>query len=451
MSPWQLSERAARGQGSQVFDVNYDEPTIANFARLNQMDGGRWVLLPMASISQSFVRFSERNLLPLLFKRSVLRKHIVDLFLPPAHLRTSVSNLCDGWLPHQGPRALISTLLTTVGRGRSNFKKPTSYQRSTKVWTLDQYRDHLKYIRDPSFTPSGYEEKGYLLRGSILTDGFRLLLVTHKLKELKGVRYKRMQNLPPPLTSTLDYFLSEVRNILKSKEIVGQLWNCDPKDIKVIGVDLGKAFTVGASALLPVETLAMDLDPPNVSATEMDLDPVGVSVASMDLDSPTPLTPTSASAIGAAIVSSPPKFHNLKAKQKALYQPTFKFRAWLREKKSLTEDGRPSIQEIETNAPPYRGANANFAAYANYMEQHQEALRAFYGKAFKKHQWESKKAREAEFATLVDQILKLVGGSIGKRRNPDDHVVIGIGLGQFSIKSGLSSLHETFSSYLIKR
>jgi hypothetical protein len=48
-----------------------------------------------------------------------------------------------------------------------------------------------------------------------------------------------------------DYFLTEIRSIVKTKEDVAQLWlNCRPEDIKILGLDLGQACIVGASALL---------------------------------------------------------------------------------------------------------------------------------------------------------------------------------------------------------
>ncbi|KAG9066255.1 hypothetical protein KI688_001476 [Linnemannia hyalina] len=35
------------------------------------------------------------------------------------------------------------------------------------------------------------------------------------------------------------------------RQDVTQLWSCDPKSIKILGIDLGQAFVVGASAILP--------------------------------------------------------------------------------------------------------------------------------------------------------------------------------------------------------
>lgn len=68
--------------------------------------------------------------------------------------------------------------------------------------------------------PATYKEKGYVLRGSILTDGFRVkLLSSFKLRELQDVRYRlwKEDRLPSRLTSTvgrIDFLLQEIRSVL---------------------------------------------------------------------------------------------------------------------------------------------------------------------------------------------------------------------------------------------
>ncbi|KAF9342320.1 hypothetical protein BGX34_008353, partial [Mortierella sp. NVP85] len=138
------------------------------------------------------------------------------------------------------------------------------------------------------------------------------------MKELQGARYKRLTNLPPRISTTVagvDYFLTEVRNVLTSPQDVQTLWPCEPKMIKILGIDLGEACVVGACAILPSES-----PPANVR------DP------------------------------TKPAVQNLHVKTKAVYQPKFKFRHWMESKKSETPaDGSKSISDIETNLPPLKG------------------------------------------------------------------------------------------------
>ncbi|KAI8601164.1 hypothetical protein EDD21DRAFT_429803 [Dissophora ornata] len=51
--------------------------------------------------------------------------------------------------------------------------------------------------------------------------------------------------------NSLDDPLTEIRNIIKTKEDVARLWGCPPSEIKILAIDLDKEFLVGASALLP--------------------------------------------------------------------------------------------------------------------------------------------------------------------------------------------------------
>ncbi|KAI1299057.1 hypothetical protein EDD11_006571, partial [Mortierella claussenii] len=124
--------------------------------------------------------------------------------------------------------------------------------------SLRKMRAHLQDLCQKNFDPKTYATNGYLLRGSIRTDGFRLQVLAFKLNELNCVKYRRLpsERLPDRITSTLagnDYYLTEVRNVVKSKEDVTRLWGdgVDPSKIKILGIDLGQAFVVGASALLP--------------------------------------------------------------------------------------------------------------------------------------------------------------------------------------------------------
>jgi hypothetical protein len=79
-------------------------------------------------------------------------------------------------------------------------------------------------------------------------------------------------------------------------------------------------------------------------------------------------------------------------------------------------------------------------------------LDSFYGSVvLKKHKWNARKARTEEYRLIADRLLQLVGGSTGAKRDEDNKVVIDVGLGKFSSKIRLSSLHESFQSYFVQK
>jgi hypothetical protein len=62
-----------------------------------------------------------------------------------------------------------------------------------------------------------------------------------------------MDILPSRTASTLgctDYFLTEIRNIVRTKPDVSDLWRCGRHQVKVFGLGLGQAFVIGTSALI---------------------------------------------------------------------------------------------------------------------------------------------------------------------------------------------------------
>ncbi|KAF9960813.1 hypothetical protein BGZ72_005819 [Mortierella alpina] len=487
-----LEIKVKRGLLAQEqLEIRYNETTISNFVRLNALLDNPRKVLPVSTAAPSFVSFSELELLPLFWKSDILRAKLLDM----AGRQDMNRVFMTWWLAEQEPGRLTSELLTTIGRGRLGSGKqeinPTGYQRSTTVWSFEEVRAHLMTIKREGFDATEYTEKGYVLRGGISTDGFRLHLQAHKLKELQGVRFRRIV-IPSRLTSTVggttDY-LTEVRNVLKTADDVTRLWQCDPREIKIVGIDLGQSCVFGASALLPGSARAQTAQDSNkghifastmpsaVSATPAISSATSAAIVDT-LPSAHPLAIPSASiassssavtiAKPASVSSSPPPsepapasdttsssdkelvtFHNMSVKSKAFYQPVFKFRRWLNEGKNVQPEGEQSIQDIETNMPTMRGESADFDELTTYISKHQSQLRAFYGRRYQKHTWDRRRAKEAEYAAAADQLLKMVGGTIGEKRKPDNHVLFGIGLGKFSSTSGLTSLHSSFESYLV--
>lgn len=424
-------------------DINWGDPTILNFGLLDRLVGDQRRISPVSPLSQPFIYFTERELLPLLWRSDNLKKWFRDITKKDHWVLPDMM----GWLMGKEPGFLISRLLTTVGNGERKVPgvKSNSYQRSTVTWSLESTRRHLQEIRAKNFDVPGYSEKGYVLRGGISTDGFRLQLTAHKIKELQSVRFRRLpiESIPSPLTSTVggtSHYLKEVRNVIRTQDDVKALWSCDPGDIKILGLDLGQAYVVGASAILPGYKPAS-----SSKVTTISLPVTG-----------DPAVATSSSAHPAQSTSSSPAaptfFHNLSVNQKAVYQPVFKFRHWLGHAKEAVPEGhdRP-LEEIESGMPSLRGQNADYQSYAAYLEEHHDQIQEFYGTKFLSHQWDCKRAKEAEYAAITDQLLRMVGGSIGEKRKDSNNVVIGIGLGQFKSTRNLSSLHGSLLAFFLNK
>ncbi|KAF9159008.1 hypothetical protein BGX21_003433, partial [Mortierella sp. AD011] len=404
-------------------EIDNEISAIENFVQLNRIGKNRRKLAPMTPVAQTFVMFTERQLCSIFWKSRILQER---LFRIAGERYTNCTDL-HNWVSCQAPGFLITQLLSNVGRPehRTNHEGRRGFKEVTKYMSLDEIEEHLKPIQEEDFNARSYTGRGYALRGTIRTDGFRLQLLAFKLKELQSVRYKRLapDKIPPRISSTtggVDYFLTEIRNIVKTKKDVADLWTCPPQQIKILGLDLGQACVLGASALLPGD---------NHSEVE---------VAGGDV----------------TMNAGPAVYRNLAVKQKAVYQPILKFRRWFQNKKNEIPAGSTgSISNIESNLPPLRGESASFESYYSELQKVEGELNAFYNGSmlFKKHQWDANKAHKAEYAIITDRLLKLIGGSIGRQRDKDCEVVIGVGLGQFATKTGLSSLHGSFLSYFVPK
>ncbi|KAF9149755.1 hypothetical protein BG015_008431 [Linnemannia schmuckeri] len=190
----------------------------------------------------------------------------------------------------------------------------------------------------------------------------------------------------------------------------------DPKKIKVLRIDLGQACVVGASGLLPD---ALDFDKKGKMKhsdqnTKGKMKVISTSTApSFSASTSTPAQPK-------------PILFNLTMKQKA---------------------------RIKRRNCLLLGKDASVVKYFEELERVQDRLGDFYNGGhmrFKRHGWNVSRAREEEFKAIANRLLGLAGGSIGEKRGPKNLVVIGIGLGQFSCKIGLTSLHGTFISFFVQ-
>ncbi|KAI8597228.1 hypothetical protein EDD21DRAFT_437411 [Dissophora ornata] len=241
-----------------VVSIDHNISAIENFIHLNKVCMSRRRLAPMSSFEDSFISLSELELTRFFCQDEVSKQQLQDYASPDFPNAENISQTDVAyWLSKKDPGHLITKLVTDVGSYQlEERRRLKEYRAKTSVMPLDKMKQHIRAIRDDSFEPMSYKERDHVLRGSIRTDGFRLQLTAFKLNELNAVKYRRLpvEKLPPRITSTLagtDYFLTEIRNIVKIKQDVSDLWDCDPERIKVLGLDLGQAFVIGASALLP--------------------------------------------------------------------------------------------------------------------------------------------------------------------------------------------------------
>ena len=152
----------------------------------------------------------------------MLKQRLCELALQDNTVLYNVRDL-DSWIGSKEPGFIIKHFICDVGSEglTSRQRKKAGHRAAVRLWTLDDIRSHLQQflqedekkvkrnIKDDDeggFHPATYKEKRYVLRGSILTDGFRVKLLSFKLRELQDVRYRRWKEdrLPSRLTSTVE-------------------------------------------------------------------------------------------------------------------------------------------------------------------------------------------------------------------------------------------------------
>ncbi|KAF9536487.1 hypothetical protein EC957_010707 [Mortierella hygrophila] len=95
---------------------------------------------------------------------------------------------------------------------------------------------HLGCLRAETFDPKKWHSKGYVLKGSIRTNGRLLQLLAFKLKELQSVRYRCVpeDRLPNPLVTAIggtNSYLTEARNVFSTTADVESLLAADPNQV----------------------------------------------------------------------------------------------------------------------------------------------------------------------------------------------------------------------------
>jgi hypothetical protein len=469
-----------------------DMSSIENFARLNALAMHSWTPIPLSPVEHGFVTFTEYDLAGFFWNRDKLQDKLKDLMAPdfPSASRDKFNKTwcVADWLPGKEPGFLIKKFVCDVGKEGLTVRQQgkAGHRAAIKQLSFQQLFDHINYLRQCTFDPRTYNEKEYVLRGSIRTNGHCLQLLAYKLRELQSVRYRRYKKelLPNRLLTTTggtDYFLTEIRNLITSPKDVEDLLGCNTEkvreEVRVLGPDLGQAFVVGASAV--------QATPPKRRRKKRRKRGKRRGRRGRKKRSDTSMT--------AATDLRPPNYYNLSVKQKAVYQPTFKFRSWLEAKKRCTiiateparedpptaqhehtavgsdsvtageiqhqvpapQDERAirTICDIESSMPPLRGPKVDLKEYLEHRHHYTTQLDRFYNHnaLYKKYSWDARKARTEEYRRITDSLLKMIGGSIGTRRKEDDKVIIGVGMGKFSATTRLTSLHTSFQSYFVQK
>ncbi|KAF8928787.1 hypothetical protein BGZ47_001441, partial [Haplosporangium gracile] len=236
-----INSQADGQPGTVLPKVDSKLPAIENYLLLNKASGGSRRIAPLSPLAARYVDFSERHLLPLFwswptFKDKIRRMMVEDrYFQDPAIVPAQADAL--NWLTKTTPGRLVTTFLTDVGLPSDKHDK--GYRKVTAIMDLDGkngkegLREHLACLRAETFDPKEWHGRGYILRGSIRTNGRLLQVLAFKLKELQSVRYRRVpeNKLPNPFLTTIggtNRYLTETRNVFSTSAAVESLLAADP-------------------------------------------------------------------------------------------------------------------------------------------------------------------------------------------------------------------------------
>ncbi|KAF9187611.1 hypothetical protein BGZ51_001195 [Haplosporangium sp. Z 767] len=391
--------------------LNDKVPVIELFLRLDNLTGNKWTIAPLSPVEDGWLTFTEAELDAFFYRKIELHPALEMSIHLTGKRVLAQEDLARDWLRGQEPGSLIRRLIAFVAPDAlpSKEKRKGIFTAPVEFLTPDGIRDHINGLRTADFDPRAYTQKGYLLCGSVKTDGHRLQVLAFKLRELLPVRYKRYNSdlLLDRLLSTAagtDDHLAEARNVFKTKKDVERLLGSiadQVAPISYLGIDPGQSCVVDAVAIVGAAS-----EEAEVASRE------AVSVA----------------------------------RSRRAVEPT--------STESSTEAEELSISKIETKLPPLRGEQADFGAYVQHRNAHKNMLDTFYNGnnfKFKRYKWYAKAAREEEYHRLMNALLSMVSGSIGAKKKDEDKVIIGVGLSRFKFMSRLSSLHYTFMTYFAKK
>ncbi|KAF9565018.1 hypothetical protein EC968_004278 [Mortierella alpina] len=436
-------------------------PAVENYLILNKAYGACRRIAPLSPLAARYVGFSERHLLPLFWAWPTLKTKIQNMMIRDRYFEdpTIVPSQDDAknWLTKTTPGRLVTTFLSDVGLPSSKHDK--GFRKATSVMDLDGkdgvegLRQYVGRLRAESFDPKEWQDKGYVLRGSIRTNGRLLQLLAFKKKELQSVRFRRLakDKLPNPLISTIggtNSYLTEARNVFPTAADVESLLATDPSQVTVLSLDLGTSCVVGATVSLPSGQTPATLKRP--------LDKEGHKKKAVRRGKRKPGHRNRIRARQKARKSGKrpqtTQHFDLAVKRKAVARPTDDFASWLEDRKQNTAGAitGTTIQDLESTLPPLVGEGASFCDHVAARRAAEGDLDDFYNSTnFWKHKWDSEVCQKEEYYKVAEGLLRMIGGSVGRARLPHQHVVIAVGLAKFTASSGPPSLDSTFGAFFI--
>ncbi|KAF9130429.1 hypothetical protein BGX30_013492 [Mortierella sp. GBA39] len=445
-----INSQADGQPGTVLSKIDPKLPAIENYLLLNKTNGGSRRIAHLSPLAARDVGFSERHLLPLFWHWPTVKDKI--------QLPAQADAL--NWLAQTTPGCLITTFLTDVGLPPDKHDK--GHRKVTTVMDMDSkngkegLREHLGCLRAETFDPKEWHGKGYVLKGSIRTNGRLLQLLAFKLKELQSVRYRRVpeDKLPNPLVTIIggtNSCLTEARNVFSTTVDVESLLAADPSQVAVLSLDLGTTWIVGATVSLQPGQTPVTLKRPlgkegdqkkKKKKTRRAKRKPGDRKRQRERQKERKLTKQPQTI----------RYFDQVVKRKAVSRPTGSFANWLEDRKVNTT-GAPTgrtIQDLESALPPLKGEGASFCEYVAARQGFEGDMNDFYNNTnYWKHQWDANVCRKEEFYKVAEGLLNMIGGSVERPRLPHQLVVIAIGLAKFTAVNGPPSLDGTFQAFFV--
>ncbi|KAK3826543.1 MAG: hypothetical protein JOS17DRAFT_804203 [Linnemannia elongata] len=174
----------------QQLYVEIKKMYITGTKDLEKKDPRRITLL--STIQTRFVDFGERQLVALFWKWNLLRAKLVDLlkadkFFEDSTINPSQIDTMD-WSATKPPGFILTQFLTDVGRAVTatvGDKRNRGYRKSTRMMDTAEMISHLQDIDHPDFDATLYTRHGYILKGSIRSNGHLIQVSAFKLQNFR--------------------------------------------------------------------------------------------------------------------------------------------------------------------------------------------------------------------------------------------------------------------------
>ncbi|KAF8940035.1 hypothetical protein BGZ58_007965 [Dissophora ornata] len=166
-------------------DIHNKLTAVENFMIFNKMSGNKWKIAPVSTTADHFVLFSESQIVSLCWKRELLKPRILQIVRTTFPTCTTKVDVRTSWLPDKEPGFLLRRLIADVDPVGLTVRRrgKLGYRGAIHNKSVQDIKDHLTNIRKPNFDPREYNNKGYILAGSICTNGFQLYLSAFKMRE----------------------------------------------------------------------------------------------------------------------------------------------------------------------------------------------------------------------------------------------------------------------------